>query len=420
MHLSEPGSIRSPGDRSSVATFQNYSSGLGALDAASSAPLGGGSVLRSSMGSGGSLYVSTGGSSSPLYSGNSTGISAADQNILGRPAGTGLYGSPRGLSATGGSYSRQIGSSSIGSVPSLDPVGRGQIPNSPLVSAPVYKDSTDPFSQSKLTGLASQEPSTTGRSLAAPGVPIAPAAPQVPALLNDAGGSGIGQALLANSSSPTAFGLARAFVQELERASTSLLRKKGEPITSLVPAEPSVYRTYIIRGDRAFRQSNYREAYANFQIANDLGDHDAESYVCLLHAQFALSSVSYAQACYFLEQALRHMPELPLANLRPRGFYDSPSKYAQQLVALQEHTEKYPSDHEAMLLLAYFRWFEQERDVAGTRNLLGRALAAGQEKRDPLVIEAVETFWRGVVATGAVSGELVPQPSKAPETMPAK
>jgi tetratricopeptide (TPR) repeat protein len=174
------------------------------------------------------------------------------------------------------------------------------------------------------------------------------------------------------------------------------------------------------RGDRAFRQSNYREAYANFQIANDLGDHDAESYVCLLHAQFALSSVSYAQACYFLEQALRHMPELPLANLRPRGFYDSPDKYAQQLVALQENVEKNPGDHEAILLLAYFRWFEQERDVAGTRDLLSKALAAGQEKRDPLVIETVETFWRGVVATGAASGELVPQPAKTPETMPAK
>ncbi len=420
VRISEPGYIRSPGDRSSVSTFQNYSSGLGALDMASSAPLGGGSVLQSSMGSGTLTFQSSGGTSSPLYSANSTGISAADQNILGRPADIGLYGSPRGLSATGGSYSRQIGSSSIGSVPFLDPVSRSQIPNSPLVSAPAYKDYTDPFSQSNLPGLASQGLSTPGRSLAAPGVPIAPAAPQAPALLSDAGGSGIGQALMANSSSPTAFGLARAFVQELERASTSLLRKKGEPITSLVPTEPSIYRTYILRGDRAFRQSNYREAYANFQIANDLGDHDAESYVCLLHAQFALSSVSYAQACYFLEQTLQHMPELPLANLRPRGFYDSPSKYAQQLVALQEHTEKYPSDHEAMLLLAYFRWFEQERDVVGTRNLLSRALAAGQEKRDPLVIEAVETFWRGVVATGAVSGELVPQPPKAPETMPAK
>jgi hypothetical protein len=254
----------------------------------------------------------------------------------------------------------------------------------------------------------------------APVAPVAPTAPEVPALLSDSGGSGIGQSLVASSNSPTAFGLARAFVQELERASSSLLRKKGEPITMLVPAEPSVYRTYMQRGDRAFRQSNYREAYANFQIANDLGDHDAESYVCLLHSQFALSSVSYAQACYFLEQALLHMPELPLANLRPRGFYDSQSKYAQQLIALQEHTEKYPGDHEAILVLAYFRWFEQDRDVAGTRNLLSMALKAGREKMDPQMIEAVETFWRGVVATGAASGELVPQPSKAPETMPAK
>jgi len=360
------------------------------------------------------LSVSMSGSSNPLYSANSSGVSSADQDILSRPAGTGLRGSPGGLSATGGSYSRQYSRPSLGSVPILDPGGRSYIPDSPLVSSPAYGDVADPLSQSKLTGLASQAPSTIGRP------PVAPTATQAPALLSDAGGSGIGGALLANASSPTPFGLARAFVQELERASSSLLRKKGEPITSLVPAEPGAYRTYIQRGDQAFRQSNYREAYANFQIANDLGDRDAESYVCLLHAQFALSSVSYAQACYFLEQALRHMPELPLANLRPRGFYDSASKYAQQLVALQEHTEKHPSDYEAALLLAYFRWFEQERDVAGTRNLLGRALAAGLEKRDPLVIDAVETFWRGVVATGAASGELAPLPSKAPETMPAK
>ncbi len=305
-------------------------------------------------------------------------------------------------------------------MPSFGSGGRSMIPDSPLVSAPAYQDMTSPLlgsNRNGLTGMASSDLSTAGGSLAAP---IAPWAPETPSLISDAGGTGIGQALMANSASPTAFGLARAFVQELERASTSLLRKKGEPITSLVPAEQGVYRTYMQRGDRAFRQSNYRDAYASFQIANDLGDHDAESYVCLLHAQFALSSVSYAQACYYLEQALRHMPELPLANLRPRGFYDSPAKYAQQLIGLQEYTEKHPDDYGATLLLAYFRWFEQERDVAGTRNLLGRALAAGQEKRDPMVIEAIETFWRGIVATGAASGELVPQPLKAPETMPAQ
>ncbi|GEM_PF-2021499 len=422
VRLSTPGYMADPGANSSISSFQRYSSGsgLGALDSASSAPLGGGSVLQSSIGTGTSLFQSSGGTSSPLYSGNNTGISAVDRNILNGPAGTGLYGSPRGLGDSGGSYSRRISSPSFGSVPLLAPVGRSYIPDSPLVSASAYKDYTDPFSQSNLPGLASQQFSTTGRSLAAPVAPVAPTAPQAPVLLSDAGGSGIGRSLVASSSSPTAFGLARAFVQELERASTSLLSKKGEPITSLVPTEPSVYRTYMQRGDRAFRQSNYREAYANFQIANDLGDHDAESYICLLHAQFALSSVSYAQAYYFLEQALRHMPELPLANLRPRGFYDSSAKYAQQLVALQEHTEKHPGDHEAVLLLAYFRWFEQERDVAGTRNLLSRALAAGQMKRAPFVIEAVETFWRGVVATGAASGELVPQPAKAPETTPTK
>ena len=171
----------------------------------------------------------------------------------------------------------------------------------------------------------------------------------------------------------------------------------------------------MAKGDRSFRRGNYRDAYTNFQIANDLGDHDPESYVCLLHTEFALSAYSYAKACYFLEQALRYMPELPLANLRPRGFYDNEAKYAQKLIALVDHIDKRPSDHEAVLLLAYFRWFEDKRDVNATRKLLAKALAAGLEKKDPLLIDAVETFWRGIVASGAAAGELKPEPRKTPE-----
>jgi len=237
-------------------------------------------------------------------------------------------------------------------------------------------------------------------------------------VIDDAGGSGIGSALA--QTGPTAFGLARAFVLELEKASSSLLQQRGQPITSLVPKNESLYRKYMVRGDRAFRQGNYRNAYANFQIANDLGGHDSESYVCLVHTEFALSACSYAKACYFLEQALRYMPELPLANLRPRGFYDSEAKYAQQLIALVDHTEKHPSDHEAILLLAYFRWFEGKRNVAGAKKLLAKALAAGLEKKDPLLIDAVETFWRGIVASGAATGELAPEPREAPEPTPAE
>jgi len=232
--------------------------------------------------------------------------------------------------------------------------------------------------------------------------------------ISDLGGPGLGSALAAQANSPTPFALARGFVQALERSSASLLRDRTEPITTLVPERESVYRTYMLRGDRAFRQGNYREAFSNFQIANDLGNRDAESMICLFHAEFALSSVSYAKACYYLEQTLRRMPELALTNIRPRGFYESQSKYAQQLLALQDHIAKAPDDGEAMLTLAYFQWFEAQRDVNSVKKLLSRALAAAEDKKDPLVIEAVDTFWRGIVASGAASGQLEPEPAKVP------
>lgn len=293
-----------------------------------------------------------------------------------------------------------------------------QIRTDPLVSRPVYRDTTDPLSFDRLTGLAPPKSSMADNPLIAPLLPQALRPPDIPMVLDDAGGLGIGSALAQGG--PTAFALARAFVLELEKASSSLLQQRGQPITSLVPKNESLYRRYMVRGDRAFRQGNYREAYVGFQIANDLGGHDPESYVCLVHTEFALSAYSYAKACYFLEQALRYMPELPLANIRPRGFYDNEAKYAQQLVALVDHTAKRPSDHEAIFLLAYFRWFEDKRDVAGTQKLLSEALAAGLAKKDPLLIDAVETFWRGIVASGAATGELVPEPREAPEATAAE
>lgn len=424
--LSSPGNFQEVGKGvSSTRNFTDYSSGLGALGN-SSAPLGGGSVLSSSIGTGGANYLPTGRSSDPLAVPNSSGASALNQALTGRPGGIGLSPSSPTNRPISGSYSRSVGGSRIlGDLPSVAPGVRSSTPpsllvttplytgiNNPLVSRPAYSNFTDPLSFDKLTGLVPQDTSTTGNPLIGPLMPQTPTSPTVPMVLNDAGGSGIGSALA--KSGPTAFGLARAFVLELEKASSSLLQQRGRPITSLVPKNDSLYRKYMAQGDRSFRQGNYREAYTNFQIANDLGNHDPESYVCLLHTEFALSAYSYAKACYFLEQAMRYMPELPLANLRPRGFYDNEAKYAQQLIALVDHIAKRPSDHEAVLLLAYFRWFEDKRDTDATRKLLAKALAAGLEKKDPLLIDAVETFWRGIVASGAATGELQPEPRKTP------
>ena len=431
--LSTPGNLQQVGNgATSTKNFSNYSSGLGALGSSSSSPLGGGSALKTSIGTGGANYLPSGNSSNPLAVPGSSGSSALNQALTGRPGGVGMSRSTPSNRPMNGSYSRSIGGNRIlGALPKVAPGVRSSTPpsllitsplytgrNNPLVSRPAYSNFTDPLSYDKLTGLVPQETSSTDNPLLTPLMPQAPASPTVPMVLNDAGGSGIGSALA--KSGPTAFGLARAFVLELEKASSSLLQQRDQPITSLVPKNDSLYRKYMAKGDRSFRRGNYRDAYTNFQIANDLGNHDPESYVCLLHTEFALSAYSYAKACYFLEQALRYMPELPLANLKPRGFYDNEGKYAQQLVALVDHTAKRPSDHEAILLLAYFRWFEDKRNVDDTRKLLAKALAAGMEKKDPLLIDAAETFWRGIVASGAATGELKPEPRDAPEASVTK
>lgn len=431
--LGNPGTLSTIGQGSSTYRFQQYSSGIGALGQAASSPLGGGSVLRSSIGTGTSLYVT----SRPLDTG-ATGI--GNRGLMNQPLGAGVQGGMgrapalRGTGASaprGGSYSRylgtpnygQISSSNFGQIANVGYVPRSGILDSPLVSKPLYSDQRNPLALSKSTDWStsramrprdplSMKPSVTGG-------PIGSALPdpgsEEPTLIADTANTtgGVGRALAAQINSPSAFGLARGFVQALERASSSLLRQQSEPITSLVPPKPSVYRTYMVRGDRAFRQGNFREAYANFQIANDLGNKDPESFICLLHAEFALSSVSYVKAAYFLEQALRHMPELPLSNLRPRGFYGSQAKYAQQIVALSDHVAENPNDHEAMIVLAYFRWFEQDRDVEMTKRILENALAAAENKKDPLMIEAITAFWRGAVATGEATGELTPTPGEA-------
>ena len=451
VRITSPGGISQPGSNSSISTFRNYSSGLGALDTSSAAPLGGGAVLRSSIGAG--LFRSSSGVSSPLYSENNnysingnalSGSGAYNASPLRGALGGGssrrIIGSPGGL----GSFSRGLGSGRYGSIPALSAPRRSLIGNSPLVTRPVYQDLTDPLAglvsspgrASAMVGFGGSSAGTFGADVmgagglssgsltggfSASGTArglAASTALQAPSVVSDVGGSGIGGALVTQSGSPTAFGLARAFVQELDRSSKSLLRSQSQPITSLVPTQPSTYRTYMQRGDQAFRQGNYREAYANFQIANDLGDHDPESIICMLHSEFALSSVSYAKPCYYLEQALKYMPELPMVNLRPRGFYDSQAKYAKQFVDLQEYVDKNPADHEATLVLAYFTWFQQDRDVKTTKLLLSRTLAAGEKMKDPLVIEAVETFWRGIVATGAATGQLTPTSAKAPNPPP--
>ena len=66
-----------------------------------------------------------------------------------------------------------------------------------------------------------------------------------------------------------------------------------------------------------------------------------------------------------------------------------------------------PSDADARLILAYFRWFEGDVDTA--HEALAIALFLASRSSNAEQIEAVNTFWKGLVASGKVAGELIPQ-----------
>jgi len=339
-----------------ISAFQSYSYGLGSLQAPRGA---GGDALRTSILGRGLSVQRTGALDIP----GSRGILAGSGNLLSQPPTVRGLSVPRtGLGSTGAGLDLRINRPAV--APLVAPLAR---------PATALQGGT--ASAGAMVDFGNQRTS-------------------------------IGDVLATQDE--TAFGAARAYLQALEEAATSQLKDHSKPITSLVPTPPSEYRNHMAKGDRAFRANNFHVAYTEFQIAGDMGGQDPESLICLTHTQFALSRYSYAKACYFLQLAIRHMPELPLARLRPRGFYSSASKYAEHLVALEEHLEKDPADGEAQLLLAYFRWFGEAQDAQATGTALSKALASALRRKDTHLLEAAETFWDGMVASGKVSGKLSP------------
>ena len=170
----------------------------------------------------------------------------------------------------------------------------------------------------------------------------------------------------------------------------------------------------MLEGERRFRTAEYAEAFRQFQLANGLVRNNAESLLSMLHARVALSIVSYSQASHYLREALKCQPELPLAPLNIRGFYGDPTHYVDQLFRLEQYVRNAPEDAEAQLVLAYYSWFDPEIKPAKAQEALARALGGrmatlgSNPAKDDRLLEAIDVFWRGMVASGQVEGELKP------------
>lgn len=188
---------------------------------------------------------------------------------------------------------------------------------------------------------------------------------------------------------------------------------RTEPITSFVPSQPSMYTNYMAEGEKLLKAGQAAQAISQFRQANHLGGKDPESWLSLLHANFAISRVGYSETAFCLVTALSYLPELPTVPLRPRAFFGSDAAFATYLFDLEDYLVKSPYDADAQLVLAYFRWFDGDAKTA--HNALALALA---HTRDPKLTEAIATFWDGMVATGKVSGKLEPAPRPATRKSP--
>lgn len=184
-------------------------------------------------------------------------------------------------------------------------------------------------------------------------------------------------------------------------AATGLTADRTQPILTLAPKDAnSKYGSCMQKGERYFKDADYERAYNEFQLAGYNKDRDPSSLLSMAHATFAMSRGSYVSASYYVRQALKYFPELPVVPLQPKAFFGQPAEYVNKLTVLEQHVRERPNDAEARFLLGYFRWFEGDSPAAQEAFTQAFALARRDLRND------VKSFWNGMVATGKASGTL--------------
>ncbi len=198
---------------------------------------------------------------------------------------------------------------------------------------------------------------------------------------------------------PSAMNAAQDYLATL--AKTAPTQGAPTPITSMSGGEGGPVGDYLAKGEKAFREGDYETALRDFQKANDIDGKKPEVLLSLAHVYFAIPGSSYYRTSFYLRKAMKYLPELPLAPLAPKSFFASEAQYASCLARLEDRVKRFPRDADSYLVLAYFRWFDQ--DVAAARQAIEEAHKYGKSSE---VAEAAKTFWDGMVASGKVSGQL--------------
>ena len=215
-------------------------------------------------------------------------------------------------------------------------------------------------------------------------------------LLGGLGGQGMANAVLGRGMSLAA---AREFIASVGQSSS--LQKSDEAVRTLMPDQPGQYRDKMHRGEELLKAGSFMSAYDNFKLASDIASRSPEPFLNMAHARFGMGS--YGMTAHYIRRALVSMPSLPQVQLRPKSFYGNIAVFGDLVIRLEGYLDETPRDGDALLILAYFRWFADNPDVPAVRSMLERALAVAKSEDR---IEAIQIFWRAIVASKKATGEL--------------
>jgi tetratricopeptide (TPR) repeat protein len=185
----------------------------------------------------------------------------------------------------------------------------------------------------------------------------------------------------------------------------------GRPVSSFSPDDGSRYARSIRLGESGFRSGYYLQALGDYQVAASLGRDQVGTILSLAQVYIVLDRYQSASQC--LRRALVIFPELPLANIQLRSFFGTPADFLGFRDRLRARTVAAGADANVWLALAYVEWFDRNYTEAGAALRHGAQCAA-----DPLVMEAIESFWEGGLAGGKLSGSLW-SAATAPASAPA-
>lgn len=233
------------------------------------------------------------------------------------------------------------------------------------------------------------------------------------AVIRDFGGPGSDGAITGRGRGQEALGAAFAYLDTFGTSEDDELIKTGsEPITSLAPEGDSIYARYMQQAEQAVQDGDYHEAIAQYKLAQLIGRTDPESFLGLAHAHMAMSGgISYSSAAYYLSQALKYFPELPLVQLRPRSFFGDADRYAEIIAQLRRRLDRNPRDTDALVCLAYLRWFEGESAIAKRSLETAVRYSADEDLKEAAegFLEGIDRLERGQTGETATASEDSPQ-----------